>query len=164
VRCRSFAFPEATVEPGRIQPAAPLDWTKLLRIFRAGHGLRTDNAAALGRFQFGGVVFGFGMIHALLDRRVIACFRCLRDLGRHRVQIDVDRFRQQGFFIEDAPLLNRPSKKSSSVFVLPVSQPRRRHLQAFHEPAQALRALARGRDLQRVRRRETRSRLVCLSI
>jgi hypothetical protein len=58
-------------------------------IGKVGRRLRTSNSSATGGFQFRGLALSFEMVHSPLDRGVIASFGSLRDLGAHRIQINV---------------------------------------------------------------------------
>ena len=86
------------------------------------------------------------MLETLLNRCIVACFGSLRNYGGDWVQINVDRYRQQGFFIENCHALKPALEKSSAGLVLPVGKTRQRLLQALHKPAQALQPSAHGRD------------------
>src|SRR5580693_2372239 len=135
----------------RIQLATVLNRTEPQRLFQTGRRLRTSNASATGGFQFRGLALSFDMVHSPLDRGVIAGFGSLRDLGGHRIQINVDTDRQQGFFADNRYALEAALEKRSPRLVLFIREPRQRFLQALHEPAQVLQPLARIRNPLRVR-------------
>jgi hypothetical protein len=86
------------------------------------------------------------MLETLLNRCIVACFGSLRDFGGDWVQVNVDRYRRQGFFIENCHALKPTLEKSSAGLVLAVGKTRQRLLQALHKPAQALQPSAHGRD------------------
>jgi hypothetical protein len=65
----------------RCRCQAVLDRAKPQRLFHTRQGVRTGNAAPLGRLELGGLTLGIDMLQTLLDRRMLARFRSLRDLA-----------------------------------------------------------------------------------
>ena len=102
---------------------------------------RARHAAGFGRFELSRPVLGFDIVDALLDGRVLACFRNVGDLGGDRVEIDVNADRQSASSSRIATLFP-PLKKRTATLILAVGPPRERFLQVFHEPTDALQSLA----------------------
>ena len=133
---------------GRIQTAAVFDRTKPQRIFQTSRCLRAGSTAVLRCFQLSGRTLSLDVLEGCLIEEYLLVSGVSRDLGGHRVQIDVNRCRQKRFFIADCDALKACLEKSSASLVLPIGKPRQWFLQALHKPAQALQPLAQSRSTE----------------
>ena len=89
-----------------------------------------------------GSALGLDVFDARRDGGMRACLGSFDDAGGHGVEIDVSTRGQQGFFVEDSDALEAFLEERAADFVLSVGHPCEWFLEAFHEPAQALQALA----------------------
>ena len=97
----------------RVELASILNRAKPQRLFQSGSRKRTHSAALASRFQLGRLALGFDMLQSLLDRRMIAGFRSIGNLGGNRIQIDVNTCCQERLVVEnpdtfEAALEERP--------------------------------------------------------
>jgi hypothetical protein len=74
------------------------------------------------RFQILGPPVGLDVLEAFFDRRAFAGFGNFGNPRGQRVQIDIRRYRQEGFFIKDGDALEASLEETSET-IPPTSQP-----------------------------------------